>query len=93
MNASEILQVIQMLKACGATHFKSRDFEIALGASASHEQLPIPPSVVVPAQAQPLSPQFQGNVEATEKLKGLIDTLKMDDSQLIDKIFPAGAGG
>ena len=92
MNVTETLQIIQALKACGASHFKSSDFEISLGGSALCEQPIIPPSVVGQAQThQPvITPE---NLEATEKLKGLIETLKMDDSQLIDKIFPAGAGG
>lgn len=90
MNVSETLQILTALKACGATHFKSQDFEITMDKTTQREQLPIPPPMVEPAQVQP-SPQE--NVDATEKLKGLIETLKMDDSSLIDKIFPLGAGG
>jgi hypothetical protein len=33
------------------------------------------------------------NTEATQKVKELIGTLKLNDEQLMDKIFPDGAGG
>lgn len=88
MNVSETLQLLQALKACGATRFESQDFKVHMGASASHEPLPNPP---LPAELAPAQP-VPVNEDATEKLKGLIETLKMDDTQLIDKIFPAGAG-
>jgi hypothetical protein len=92
MNVSETLQILQALKACGASHFKSQDFEISIRLPASIEQLPAPASVVAPAQAQPLS-QPTENKEATEKLQSLIKTLSLPPEQLVDVIFPSGAGG
>ena len=91
MNVHETLQLLTALKACGASHFKSQDFEIHMSASNQIEQLPKPSPVVEPAQVQPPASTPE-NAEATEKLKGLIKTLSMPPEQLVDVIFPAGAG-
>ena len=85
MNVQETLLVIEALGAAGATHFKSQDFEISLiGNSkpigrARREDAP---------QSHPVE-----NKEATEKLQNLIKTLSMPPEQLVDQIFPDGAGG
>ncbi len=84
MNIQETLALIEALKSAGATHFKSSGCELTLSAGSV--------SLPVEKMPQPSAP-VQQNGDATEKLKGLIDTLKMDDGQLLDKIFPAGAGG
>ena len=94
MNSQELRELLMTLKACGATHFKSCDFEVTL---ASTPGIPAP-SYTIHTDATQTVPQPTVatpvmNPDATDKLKGLIETLKMDDSQLIDKIFPAGAGG
>jgi hypothetical protein len=88
MNAADTSQLLTLLKACGATHFKSQDFEVTFGASR-----PSGTSAFHLPQEAPISPPPAANEDATDKLKGLIDTLKMDDASLLDKIFPAGAGG
>ena len=95
MNAAETLEILRELQRAGATHFKSQDFEVTLHARSS--------SVVKAPEAdtgtvhQPDAKEGysapQENKEATEKLKNLIDTLKLDDASLLDRIFPAGAGG
>jgi hypothetical protein len=90
MNAAETSQLLSLLKACGATHFKSQDFEVTMGLS--HPSDTRPTHLSQDLQQAPVSHPVM-NEDSTEKLKGLIDTLKMDDSQLLDKIFPAGAGG
>lgn len=83
MNALETIELIKVLRQSGVTHFKSNDFEVSLNPSLESSALPEPkPKEVV-----------QQNPEATAKLKDLIGTLKMNDSELLDKIFPAGAGG
>lgn len=86
MNHQERIELLHILVQAGVTHFKSHDLEVSFGKQAAI--LPRGNGAVPVA-----SPVSQENVEATEKLKGLIETLKMDDSQLIDQIFPAGAGG
>lgn len=84
MNLAETLELIRGLKAAGATHFKSDDFEVTLNAYSPlpmmSEPVPMPEAPVI-------------NEEATDKLKELIETMKLNDEDLIDKIFPAGAGG
>lgn len=89
MNFSETSELIKILRSAGATHFKSQDFEVYMGINP-------PTPYVKPTEPSPpvdMSQDTVANKEATEKLKGLIDSLKMDDAQLLDKIFPAGAGG
>lgn len=90
MNVNETLQIISALKNCGATHFKSQDFEIRMGSTALHEPLSNPPPVVEQAQSQPLP---QENAANTKKVEDLINILKMPPEQLVDQIFPDGAGG
>ena len=91
MNSADTLQIIAALKSVGATHFKSQDFEISLGPSAQIEPQAIPSPVAGPAQPQPSPPvETVENKEATEKLRGLIDTLKLNGNDLMDKLFPAG---
>jgi hypothetical protein len=87
MNANETIALIAALKNAGATHFKSNDFEVSLKGDMAQ-------SVSVPIETlESVASKPQGNPDATQKLKDLISTLKMDDAQLLDKIFPAGAGG
>lgn len=87
MNVNETLQIINALKNCGATHFKSQDFEIHMGNAAKLEQRLDPPPVVDTAQSQP-SPQ---NEAATQKAQDLINILKLPPDQLVNHIFPDGA--
>jgi hypothetical protein len=91
MNADETLRIIAALKACGATHFKSQDFEVSICASVPTAESATPPQVVGNAPIQPPPPVE--NTEATEKLKELIKTMSLPPEQLVDVIFPAGAGG
>lgn len=84
MNALETIELIKVLRQSGATHFKSNDFEVTLGGDVSE----LPPK----AEAKPVE-QPEGNPQATEKIKDLISTLKMNNEELLDKIFPNGAGG
>lgn len=91
MNVSETLQILSALRASGATHFKSQDFEVSLGKSVVAEQAPMPSPVVEPAPAQS-PPSTQENKDAVEKLQGLMKTLSLPPEQLVDVIFPAGAG-
>lgn len=88
MNLVETLQIIAALREVGAISFKSKDFEISIGHGA---MVPVRPSVLPPSPEH--VPPSQPSPEDTEKLKDLINTMKLDDNQLFDKIFPAGAGG
>lgn len=90
MNVQETLQILQALQACGATHFKSQDFEIAIGANRLIQKIE---QVVNPGPIEPTpQPVPVENAEATERLKNLISTLNLPPEQLLDRIFPAGAG-
>lgn len=96
MNITETLALLKALKLSGATHFKSQDFEVSLetgspkGLAAWLPDSQTASAVSAPIETASAVPQ---NDVATEKLKDLIETLKMDDATLLDKIFPAGAGG
>jgi len=82
MNFQETLELIKALKQAGASHFKSSDFEVTLS---SEKASPAP----VIAQLTP--EQTKATEEANEKLKDLINTMKMTPEQLADQIFPDGA--
>ncbi len=89
MNLAETLELLRGLRASGATHFKSADFEVTLSSVSPVSEgglaQEVPPAPITPPPIQ--------NDDATEKLKELIGTLKLDDETLVDKIFPDGAGG
>lgn len=78
MNIQETLALIEALKASGVIKFKSQEHEIEFG------NMPSQPKV----NAIPDAPQ---NVEATEKLKNLINTVRMSPEELANQIFPDGA--
>jgi hypothetical protein len=93
MNAAEQLEVIKLLHAVGATHFKSHDFEIKLG---SGDPGVVRAHVGLTKQdvgQNPAAAPISENTEATEKLKDLIKTMSLSPEQLVDVVFPAGAGG
>jgi hypothetical protein len=92
MNAAETLEMIKVLHAVGATHFKSHDFEIKLGVSdpsAIRAHVGLAQQEIRHAPAADPIPE---NTEATEKLKDLIKTMNLSPEGLVDVIFPAGAG-
>ena len=88
MNLAETLALLETLRKTGVKRFKSADFEIDLGAPVGQLAEPSHPT---PNPAPHIEPQ--ANEAATAKLKELIGTLNLPDDQLLDKIFPAGAGG
>ncbi len=100
MNITETLELLKALNAYGAKHFKSGDFEVTLG-NVPRGTIPevLPPDLGSKSAgdtAQPANPANPANIanpDATERLKDLIGSLKMNDAELFDKIFPAGAGG
>lgn len=89
MNIAETVELLQILKSVGATHFKSNDIEVRLGggkpASLKYQVHREPLQPELPKQEEPLNP------EATQRAQDLIDLLKMKDDQLVDQIFPDGA--
>lgn len=89
MNLQETLALLRELRLSGATHFRSQDFEVSLQGGLSAL---IPEPLIIEGKT-PESSGSPKNEEATEKLKDLIETLKMDDQSILDKIFPNGAGG
>jgi hypothetical protein len=101
VNAEDTLSIISALKASGATHFKSRDFEITFGTpQVSVDKLVTQaglgawvPTPKTSSATTHVSDDPVANEEATKKLKEMIETLKLSDEQLMDKVFPAGAGG
>jgi hypothetical protein len=92
MNHQERMELLGALSRAGVTYYKSHDLELKFGADpVARELAPIdPPKPQLPS---PIQPPVQENVDATKKLTELIETLKMDDASLLDKMFPAGAGG
>ncbi len=105
MNLQETLALIEALKSAGVTKFHSRDFDIDFGARpestsvvhtsgyiapapAAPTQTPAP--VAAPAAEAPLPVMNADQKLATEKLQNLIDTLKLKDHELVEKIFPDG---
>lgn len=91
MNASETRDLILALQACGATHFKSQDFEVTLKPMAA----PVVFQSIKKSEPSPEPPiaSTEDAEAATQKLKELIKTMSLPPEQLVDVIFPAGAGG
>jgi hypothetical protein len=93
MNIEETLQLIEALKQSGVTKFKSHEHEIVFSGVAevrSNKDVATAVATPVPVLTEE---QAKKNEEATEKLKDLINTVKMSPEELADQIFPAGAGG
>lgn len=84
MNVQETLAIIEALRASGVTYFKSQDFEITLG--------PVPHGTTKQPQVDLNPENIKATEVANEKIKEMINTLKMTPEQLADQIFPAGAG-
>lgn len=91
MNFLETSELIKLLKASGATHFKSGDFEVHMGASYKSDRSEPSAKDVAHPVPEKESAEIE-NPEATEKLKELIQTMSLSPEALVDKIFPAGAG-
>lgn len=88
MNVTGTLEILQTLKAMGATHFKCDDFEVTIDKNGQISS--IPQGTPAPPIAVPVSPT---NPDATAKLKELMTTLSLPNERLVDTIFPNGAGG
>jgi hypothetical protein len=84
MNHQERIELLNALSRAGVSYYKSHDLEMRFGAQTSQE-------APKPKGGQDVLPPAEPD-QSTEKLKDLIETLKMDDAYLVDKIFPAGAG-
>lgn len=83
MNFQETLALIEALKANGVTRFKSHNLEIDIN-----------PNFTVNLKKpdnKDSAPHSQTEVQATEKLKNLINTIHMSPEELANKIFPDGA--
>lgn len=100
MNTQETLSLLDALRAAGATHFKSQDFEVSFGQSHNERTARDITKEVERRIAGDSSGEVHGacvasapieNKEATEKLKALVETMKLDDVSLLNKIFPNGA--
>jgi len=95
MNLSDTLQLIQGLRAQGASHFKSNDFEVTFSGDGRIVQSGMTEDV--PAQTPTASEDptvhfdAKAQEEATKKLKDLIGTLSLSPEALADRIFPDGA--
>lgn len=81
MNLQETLALLEALKASGVTRFKSFEHEINLSGKGEIVQIKKPEPEVDPQKV----------VEANEKLKNLMNTIKMSPEELANKIFPDGA--
>lgn len=98
MNLSETIELIRALKECGATHFKSADFEVDLLSrdqaaqpsmtGAGSPAAPIP--TILPEIPPEMPPDMPENKEAVERVKALTETLKLKDEDLLDRLFPVG---
>lgn len=96
MSHQERLELLNALVRASVKHYKSHDLEIQFGNVGEAAATPAPE---IGAQARSLGASQPSPVDkvhneaATQKAKELIETLKLDDESLINRIFPAGAGG
>ena len=98
MRSEEIIELIEVLKSAGATHFKSREFEISLGfdgptvpVRAKSKAQPQARAVFKDGMLQPDPEPL--NPENTKRAEDLLDLLKRKDDQILDLMFPDGAEG
>lgn len=104
MNIDETLKLIQALRLAGVTHYKSTEHDISLNTQSLGEALPhkskeLKVDTSLPHPAPPLPEQVKAvsdqearyNAEATEKIKDMIKTLKMDHTELANHMFPEDA--
>lgn len=97
MNIEETIKLLSALQLAGVKHFKSPEFEIHLDGNKSVRPLVTPtPDFRVHLHEQepveePVTDSKYYNPQATKKVEDLIQDLKLDDSQILNKIFPAGA--
>ena len=87
MNLQETLALIEALRASGVTKFKSQEHDIELR-DFNHSNLKKIDKIQTPEQA---SATAEATAQATEKLKDLINTIKMTPEELANHIFPDGA--
>ena len=81
MNLHETIALLEALRVSGVTRYKSHDLEIDLSGKFEPVQVKQPEP---PADPQKI-------VEANEKLKNLMNTIKMSPEELANTIFPNGA--
>jgi hypothetical protein len=99
-----VLVLESIAQACarhGVKHLKTADIELEIDLERTAWNPGIPAASILGSSplsdyASPAKQENKDqpeNPDATEKLKDLINTLKLPDGDLLDKIFPAGAGG
>lgn len=86
MNIQETLALIESLKLNGVIRFKSGEHEIEFGPKDGPFSMREPKLNNESAQAS-----AEVVADATEKLKNLINTVKMSPEELANKMFPDGA--
>jgi hypothetical protein len=79
----------------GIRHLKTRDIELCIDLNHLPERANLGrisgesrASSIEPAKVEPVQ-----NQQSTEQINELINTLKLPDEELLNKIFPDGAGG
>lgn len=84
-------------KRLGITRLKTVDIEMEFDLERASPTRISEKIVAAPKQNQDVDPKkselLPQNPEAIAKVETLINTLKLPDDQLLDQIFPAGAGG
>lgn len=75
MTPAEIKDLVQTLRDCGVIHYKSGDVELELG--------PVPVVMAPVSQPKP-----QESNEIIHKVVEMTSLLKLDDKDLVDRLFP-----
>lgn len=96
MNLAETCELIRTLRDCGAIRFKSGNFEVEFHADSRmavrppRGRGPVPGFQEGPPPEPP--PEAPANAQAAEKLKGMINGLNLNvsDMALVDALFPTG---
>ncbi len=75
MTVDEIKALVETLRSCGITHYKAGDIELDLG-----------PAPIIEV-AKPIIPDEASN-EIIHKVVEMTSLLKLDDRDLVDRLFP-----
>jgi hypothetical protein len=94
MGHRELMELVAALRANNVSKFTYRELTVMFSDTPSFVQVapgqPVTfgtmPNAPIPTPSAPI-----GNQAATERIQELIDTLKLKDDELVNKIFPEGA--
>jgi len=82
MTPKELKKIAKTMRSLGVLHYKCGDVELNLGPT---EPKPVKPTPA-PVTEKPITPEEEK--EIVHKLEQLTSIMKLDDTSLLDRLFP-----